>query len=123
MKAECVSLPKPMYKLCELDDDDEDVFATSIIDRYATRPNIIANMSLAEFAVSYDPVAKCNYGNDGLDCDSNIWEPLVDHCNVADVTRQSTVNTRTYQRQQTIKLKDGLGYMHKRKKQAILRTR
>ena len=30
MKAECVSLPKPMYKLCKLDDDDEDVFATSI---------------------------------------------------------------------------------------------
>ena len=77
IKAECVSLPKPTYKLCELDDDDdEDVFATSIIDRYAARPNIIANMSLAEFAVSYDPVAKCNYGNDGLDCDNNIWEPL-----------------------------------------------
>ena len=63
MKAECVSLPKPMYKLCELDDDD-DVFATSIIDRYAARPNIIGNMCLAEFAVSYDPVAFKNYGND-----------------------------------------------------------
>ena len=73
-------------------------------------------MCLAEFAVSYDPVAKCNYGNDELDCDSNICEPLVEHCNVADVTMQSTVNARTYQRHQTIKLKDGLGYMHKRKR-------
>ena len=123
MKAERVSLPKPSYKLSELDDDDEDVFATSIIDRYAARPNIIANMCLAEFAVSYDPVAKCNYGNDELNCDSNICEPLVEHCNVADVTMQSTVNARTYQRQQTIKLKDGLGYMRKRKRKAILRTR
>ena len=126
MKAECVSLPKPTYKLCELDDDDdddEDVFATSIIDRYAARPNIFANMSLAEFAVSYDPVAKSNYGNGGPDCDNDIWEPLGEHCDVADVTRRSTVNVRTYQKQQTIKLKDGLGYMRKRKKQTILRTR
>ena len=87
MKVECVSLPKPTYKLCELDDDDEDVFATSIIDSYAARPDIIANMSLAEFAVSYDPIAKSNYGNDGPDCDNNIWEPLGEHCNVAGVTR------------------------------------
>ena len=122
MKAEHVSPPKPMYKFCELDDD-EDVFATSIIDRYAARPNIIGNMSLAEFAVLYDPVAKSNYGNDGLDWDNNIWEPLGEYCDVADVTRQSIVNVRTYQKQQTIRLKDGLGYMRKRKKQVILRTR
>ena len=59
----------------------------------------------------------------GLDCDSNIWEPFVEHSDVADVTRRSTVNARIYQKQQTIKLKDGLGYMRKRKKQTILRTR
>ena len=33
MKDECVSLPKPQSQLAQLhDDDDEDVFATSLID-------------------------------------------------------------------------------------------
>ena len=38
MKDECVSLPKPKSQLEQLHDNDEDVFATSIIDRYAARP-------------------------------------------------------------------------------------
>ena len=38
MKGEHVSLPKPSYQLAQLDeDDDENVFTTSIIDRYAAR--------------------------------------------------------------------------------------
>ena len=65
MKSDHVSLPKLKYKLCELDDDDEDVFATSMIDRYAARPKVLANMCLAEFAISYDPVASGFNGDDG----------------------------------------------------------
>ena len=42
-----------------MDDDDEDVFATSIIDRYAARPPVLVNMCLATFAVNYD-VAQAN---------------------------------------------------------------
>ena len=38
MKDECVSLPKPKSQLAQLHDDDEGVFATSVIDRYAARP-------------------------------------------------------------------------------------
>ena len=34
----CVSLPKPKSQLAQLHDDDEDLFATSVIDRYAARP-------------------------------------------------------------------------------------
>ena len=34
MKDEHVSLPKPQSQLAQLHDDDEDVFATSLIDRY-----------------------------------------------------------------------------------------
>ena len=37
MKDECVSPPKPMSQLAQLHDDDG-VFATSLIDRYAARP-------------------------------------------------------------------------------------
>ena len=36
MKNECVSLPKPKSQLAH--DDDEDVFITSVIERYAARP-------------------------------------------------------------------------------------
>ena len=37
-----------------MDDDDENVFATSTIDRYAARPPILGNMCLAKFAVNYN---------------------------------------------------------------------
>ena len=40
MKDECVSLPKSKAQLVLLHDDDEDVFATSFIDRYAARPHM-----------------------------------------------------------------------------------
>ena len=41
------------------DDDDENVFATSTIDRYAARPLILGNMCLATFTVNYN-VAQAN---------------------------------------------------------------
>ena len=49
MKDEHVSLPKPQLQLAQLHDD-EDVFATSLIDRYAARPVSLQNMCLATFA-------------------------------------------------------------------------
>ena len=48
MKDECVSLPKPQSQLALLHDDDEDIFATGLIDRYAARPislqNVLSNI-------------------------------------------------------------------------------
>ena len=55
MKDECVSLPKPQSQLAQLHDD-EDVFATSLIDRYDARPVSFQNMCLATFAVTYDVI-------------------------------------------------------------------
>ena len=54
MKDECVSLPKPKSQLTQFHKDDEDIFATSLIDRYATRPVSLQNICLATFAVIYD---------------------------------------------------------------------
>ena len=54
MKDEHVSLPKPQSQLAQLHDDDEGVFATSLIDRYAARPVSLQNVCLATFAVTYD---------------------------------------------------------------------
>ena len=54
MKDEGVSLPKPGYRLAQLAEDVEDVFATSIIDRYQCRCHSLNDMCLATFAVNYD---------------------------------------------------------------------
>ena len=56
MKDEHVSLPKPKSQLEQLHDDEEDVFATSIIDRYAARPLALQDICLATFAVMYDVI-------------------------------------------------------------------
>ena len=67
MKGECVSLPKPSYQLAQLDDDDENVFATSIIDRYAAQPHELQNMCLAEFATTYDPISSVDTMDMGIE--------------------------------------------------------
>ena len=54
MKDECVSLPKSKSQLTQL--HDQDVLATSIIDRYAARPHALKNICLATFAVMYDVI-------------------------------------------------------------------
>ena len=56
MKDEHVSLPKPQSQLAQLHDDNEDVFATSLIYRYGARPVSLQNMCLATFAVTYDVI-------------------------------------------------------------------
>ena len=40
----------------QLHDDDDDVFATSVIDRYAARPLVLQNICLATFAVMFDVI-------------------------------------------------------------------
>ena len=81
-----------------MDDEEEDVFGTSVIDRYAARPPILVNMCLATFAVNYD-VAQ-----------ANIELKEVQETNANEVSKTEEYDTCT-----KITLKDGLGYMHKRK--------
>ena len=83
-------------------DEEEDVFATSIIDRYAARLPILVNMCLTTFAVNYDVVQENN----------ELIE--VQETNANELGETEEYNTCT-----KITLKDGLGYMHKRKQEAI----
>ena len=46
-------MPKHQWELAELDDDDEDIFKPSIHDRYASRPEELESMCLAEFATKF----------------------------------------------------------------------
>ena len=56
MKYEHVSLPKSKSQLTQLHDDDEEIFATSLIDRYAARPLSLQNICLSTFAGTYDVI-------------------------------------------------------------------
>ena len=53
MKSKRVARPKPYNKLKNLHDDDEDIYMTNILDRYAARPSSLDQMCLADFAVQY----------------------------------------------------------------------
>ena len=81
-----------------MEDEEEDVFATSIIDRYAARPSLLGNMCLATFAVNYN-VAQAN---------NELKE-------MQETNANELSETEEYDNCTNIPLKDGLGYMHKRK--------
>ena len=108
MKDECVSLPKPQSQLAQLHDDDEDVFATSLINRYTARPLSLQNMCLATFAVTYDVIQ------------SGTKTEETDGINDAEEEMQNTGNDNSVTR---MKLQKGLGIIRKRKQEAILQTR
>ena len=53
-------MPKSEFELANMDEDDENVFMTSIHDMYAARPDQMESMCLAEFATQY---RKCESRN------------------------------------------------------------
>ena len=107
MKDEYVSLPEPKSQLPQLHDDDEDVFATSVIDRYAARPLAMQNICLATFAVIYDVIKSSTQTEETEDVN----------------TQEDMYNTENPETLTKIKLQKGLGVIRKRKQQAILHTR
>lgn len=48
-----IAILKPQYILEQLEPDSEDVFSTTMLDRYAARPVSLENICLMEFAQSY----------------------------------------------------------------------
>ena len=108
MKDEFVSLPKPKSQLTQLhDDDDEDIFATSLIDRYAARPLALQNICLATFAVTYDVIQSSTKTEETEDVN-------------AEEEMQSAENNNSVTR---MKFQKGLGVIRKRKQESILHTR
>ena len=107
MKDECVSLPKPKSQLTQLHDDVEDVFAASLIHRYAARPVSLQNICLATFAVTYDVIQSSTYKEEteGVNAEEEM---------------QNTENDNSLTK---MKLQKGLGVIKKRKQEAILHTR
>ena len=99
MKDEYVSLPKPKSQLAQLhDDDDEDVFATSLIDRYAARPVSLQNICLATFAFTYDVIQ------------SSTNKEETEGVNAEEEEMQNTENDHSLTK---MKLQKGLGVIRK----------
>ena len=107
MQADRVSLPKSHEQLTQLHDDDEDVFATSLIDRYTARPQSLHNMCLAMFAVNYE----VSYSENIADTEHSDNELQLE----AEESHEEDHNNL-----QKIKLHNGLGWMRKRKQEAVM---
>ena len=105
MKEQRVSLSKSQQQLSQLSDDDNNVFVTSLIDRYSARPKELKQMCLATFAVHYE--VSSEGGNETLEVD-------------IDKDENENNDTIEHDDMENIKLNIGLGMMRKRKREAIL---
>ena len=104
-----IRIIKPKHLLESLDETDEDVFCSKIIDRYSARPTQVQHMCLAEFAMWYEP---CRNNTDQSDNEEDNVIPQ-------DKPEEDTIET--YQQQpQTIQL-SGYEKMKRRSSPAVIR--
>ncbi len=102
-KEERVTLLKPASQLKQVEDDSEDIYFTSLIDRYAERPGSLDDMCLAEFAANYTTLSAEN----------------LDDGETSDTLPQAQQDDKS--RCPRIQLGNGLGVMYKRRREAIIR--
>jgi len=96
-----IMMTKPKSAIDTMDDEDEDLFYKSMVDKYMARPLELENMSYADFCAKYT--------SDSRD------EPTADH------EQNLTEEASTHSRLPRIKLQDGIGNMRRRRHDAILR--
>jgi hypothetical protein len=96
---ERIRVLKPLFKLQELSPESEDVYIQGIHERYASRPDSLTDLCLADFAVEYD---SCNKPKQ---CDNDA---LPEEC--------ETETTKC----KKITLKNKMGTMVKRSRRAIM---
>ena len=96
-----------------MSEDDENIFCTSSLDRYAARPDSVEKLTLADFSSNYSPYYGSNNStneehgeNYDTDAESDEDEIRVQRvCNMPDV----------------ITLKNNLGKMRKRRRPCVIR--
>ena len=102
-KKDRVGVIKKDGALQAMDDDDEDVYQTSLIDRYASRPPELEDMCLAEFATNYSTMSA-----------NEEEEP-------SDVLPSDEPEDNVPPASRRIKLNNGLGNMYKCRREAVIR--
>ncbi|KAK4327750.1 hypothetical protein Pmani_001792 [Petrolisthes manimaculis] len=80
-KDKWVSMLRPKRLLQEMDDNDENIFCTSPLDRYASRPNELENMCMAEFVQTLANT----YTNTGKDATDEATDHIPDVLDGSDV--------------------------------------
>ena len=101
-----VSLLLPLSKIQDLDDNDENIYCKNILDRYSSRPDTLEDICLADFAANYTYSHEKQHNNDPLDENESEIEMMQNNDSTAHADR--------------ITLKNGLGTMRKRKRNAII---
>ena len=101
---------KPKAALQAMDDDDEDIFQSNIIVRYAVRPEKLENMCLASFAANYSVSSRETTDNE---CDHVT--------NILDDDDQEIADSEDMPKK--IHLRDGSGTMTRRRREAVIRFR
>ena len=100
-KEDRISLLKPIDQIQYMDDNSEDLYLTSLIERYAARPDQLDHMCLAEFAANY---TTCS-GHELTEDENTDELPLAEDNEVG--------------RCESIKLQYGLRQMYRRKRETI----
>ena len=105
----------PFAQLQKPNDSDTDIYCKNIIHRYTARPQILENMSLAEFAANYTYKQEThnNMVEDKDELSGESEREFGDDNN--DDSDNSIVQTSV------ISLQNGLGSMKKRKRKATIR--
>jgi len=98
-----IRLLKPLKLLQELDPDSNEVYINGLPERYASRPNDLEKMCLADFAVNFDLVSN---SNKETGTENDVLPPT---------------ETSKSQKRKRIRLKNGMGVMIQRKKRSIMR--
>ena len=114
---ERVRILKSHDEIANLHRDSEDVFKTGIIERYIARPESVNSMCLAEFASLYKSASKssgCVSGVTGFGSQSSQMS-YISGCD--DLPQAVGLNWPD-----VLELKDGMGFMQKRCRPAIVRT-
>ena len=106
-KEDRVCMLKPVSELEKIEDDSENIYLTSLIDRYAARPESLNDMCLAVFAANYTTRTSSNDDDD----EANDVLPTPEQEREQE---HDTQHTR-------INLQYGLGVMYKRTKEAVIR--
>ena len=111
-KKDRVSILLPHDKIQSMDDDDEEVFASSIIEKYASRPTELDDKCLAWFAANYDRCSPTTNSTQNRQAPMQSLESDVVPNLTEDLNEQEC---------QVITLQNNLGKMRKRKTEAIIR--
>lgn len=111
-KEKRVSMLKPKRLLQDLDEDDENIFCTSPLDRYSSRPQNLEAMCLAEFAATYTTGGR----DDGVDDAADHIPDVLDGSDVDEVEEPEVDRQPS-----TITLSNDLGHMKKRKRHCVIR--